>query len=242
MQYWNALKIIQQVAAELGLPQPVALPALGDVQSNQLVALLNSAGNELLMYYPWEQFVKHWNFVTVDGRESYAVPMDLAYFVDQTQWDSTNRKPLLGPKSPQEWAWLKSGTVATAPRMRYRIADNKLKLLPVPGATPLAIDMEYMSCNWVAPVDELGTQNMINIGTDIALYHPWMLVKFIKMKFYELKGFDTTSVRADFLRLFNSLTGKDKGGAKLSLSPQFPPMFIGPWSVPDGSWDVGVAP
>ena len=45
MSYWPALQLIQQVAAELGLPRPDTIVASSDVQVNQLVALSNAAGN-----------------------------------------------------------------------------------------------------------------------------------------------------------------------------------------------------
>ena len=52
-QYWKALDVINQIAGELGLPKAQSLVGEGTVQTTQLLALLNSAGNELLNYYPW---------------------------------------------------------------------------------------------------------------------------------------------------------------------------------------------
>jgi hypothetical protein len=242
--YWSALDILKQVAGELGLPQPVTINGTQDVQTLQLLSLLNSAGNELLMYYTWEQFTQQWNFNTEEGKDSYDLPLDYNYFVDQTQWDRTNFWPLLGPKSAQEWAWLKGGLLAAAPRLRYRVMNNKFWLHPTPqagpdGFTPFNLNMEYLSCNWVATTTNVVA--MVTLDGDLVQYDPWMVIKFIKMKFYELKGFDTTATTADFMRIFNALTGKSRGAPKLSLSPRYPPLFIGPWSIPDGSWDVGVS-
>jgi hypothetical protein len=135
MQYWSALQIVNQVAGEVGLSKVVTLFAPDDVnsvQSNQLLAALNSAGNELLLYYPWEQFSKEFAVDLVAGQGSYALPPDWAYFIDQTQWDQTNHWPLLGPKSAAEWAWLKGGLLASFPRMRYRVMGNKFEVWPVP--------------------------------------------------------------------------------------------------------------
>lgn len=237
MESWSALSVVQQVAGELGLPTPTSLFGTDNPQTSQLVALLNSSGNELLMYYPWEFLVKFWTWDTVDGQSEYQVPDDWAYFVDQTQWDQTNHWPLLGPKSPQEWAWLKGGLLQAAPRMRYRVYQDKFVLWPTPGDTPFNMSMEYIRRTWVTRADaSKGT--MVTADSDYTGYPAWMLIKFIKLKFYELKGFDTTGVRGDFTRIFQSLTGKDRGAPKLSLAPRFPPLFIGPWSIPDGSWDV----
>ena len=234
METWSALQIVQQAMGELGLPQPSALPAT-DVQTSQFLAMLNSAGNELLLYYPWEQFVKTWEFYTWPNQSEYPLPGDLAYTVDQTQWDRTNRWPLMGPKSPQEWAWLKGSLLATLPRIRYRIINDKLSIMPTPGATSSHIALEYISKNWVQKTDQTFVSR-VEVGTDVVLYNPWLVCKFIKLKFYELKGFDTTGVNADFLRIFTSLTGKDRGAPRLNLAPTQLPLLIGPWSIPDGNW------
>lgn len=235
IQYWSALSVLQQVAGELGLPRPTAINTT-DIQAIQLLAFLNSCGNELLTYYPWEQFMKQWEFTTVPDQDSYDLPDDWRYFLDQTQWDRTNHWPMLGPKSAQEWAWLKGGLLASAPRMRYRVFQNKFWIHPVPGSNNFNIAMEYVNKNWV---ESSGTSvDMIVADDDVVQYDPWMIIKYIKLKFYELKGFDSSAMRSDFVRTFTTLTGKDKGAPRLSLAPIYPPVLVGPWSVPDGSWDV----
>ena len=51
--------------------------------------------------------------------------------------------------------------------------------------------------------------DMITGDTDLLLFDPWLLIKYVKYKFFELKGFDTSGVQSDFMRVFNSLTGKE---------------------------------
>lgn len=241
--YWSALQILNQTAGELGLPQVTTVTGLTDVQSLQLLALLNSAGNELLTYYPWEQFVKEWEFTTEIDKAEYELPADYSYFRDQTQWDRTNHWPLLGPKSAQEWAWLKGSLVAPLPRLRYRIANNLFKIYPTPttNSSPaeFTLAMEYIQRNWVLQADGTTEADLVTQNGDTVKYNPWLVIKYVKFKFYDLKGFDTTGTQRDFLRIFNSLTGKDTGAQKLSLSGNPAPVgYIGPWSVPDGSWNV----
>ena len=241
-QYWTAQSVIKQIAGELGLPVPVSVTSTSDLQAVQLLSLLNSAGNELLLYYPWEQFVREWVFDTEFDKGDYDLPEDYSYFTDQTQWDRTDHWPLLGPKSAQEWSWLKGALVAALPRLRFRVADNKFKIWPVPQASgspsTYNLAMEYVSKNWVVDPTNEALSDMITLDGQTLMYNPWLLVKFVKFKFYELKGFQTTGVNADFLRVFNNLTGKDTGAKILSLSPKVTSQYLGPWSVPDGSWNV----
>jgi hypothetical protein len=234
MDYWSALPLIRQVSGELGLTTPSSL-VVEDPQVTQLIALLNSAGNELNLYYPWEQFTKFHTFSTVQGQQSYPLPSDWLYYIDQTQWDNTNNWPLNGPKSAQEWASLKSGLVATG--MRYRVYQSKIQLLPIPGSTTASITIEYIKKNWVVKSDNSETE-LVSQDGDKVQYHPWLVIKFLKLKFYELKGFDTVAPKADFMRMFLTLIGKDKGAPVLSLAPSPSHGLIGPWSIPDGSWTV----
>lgn len=246
MQYWDALKIVNQVTGEVGQPKVVSMFGVDDINevlSRQMLAALNSAGNELLLYYPWEQF--HGEFIVqpIPDVGAYDLPPDWSYFIDQTQWDRTNHWPLLGPKSPQEWAWLKGGLLASFPRMRYRVMDNKFQLWPVPTVGSLfTLSMEYVSCNWVMganpPSPGVPNQDMVIADGDQVQYHPWLMVKYTKLKWLQLKGFDSTAASSDFQRMYDSLKGKDVGAQVLSLVPQKTPFFIGPWSIPDGNWNV----
>lgn len=238
MAYWTALQVLSQVAGELGLPRPATVTGLSDVQSVQLLSLLNSSGNELQLYYPWEQFVREFLVTTVPGQGEYDLPTDLAYFTDQTQWDRTNHWPLLGPKSPQEWAWLKGALVAALPRQRYRISNNKLVLWPTPASPNYNLAMEYITSHWVTNATAPLTADIITRDSDILEYNQWLLVKFVKLKFCELKGLPTKGVAGDFMRIFQSLTGKDTGAKILSLAPTAASPYLGTQSIPDGSWNV----
>jgi hypothetical protein len=97
--------------------------------------------------------------------------------------------------------------------------------------------MEYVIKNWVVGANET-PQSMIIADGDLLLYNPWLLIKFVKFKFYDLKGFSTAGVSSDFMRVYNSLTGKDVGGRILSLSQEVANPYLGPRSVPDGSWNI----
>ena len=245
-RYWTALQITNQVAGELGLTPVSTVVVQSDVQVLQLLALLNAAGNELLLYYPWEQFRKEWVLETSIGTGAYSLPADWNYALDQTQWDRTNHWPLLGPKTAQEWAWLKGGLLATAPRMRYRIYDNQFHIWPVPevqsSPNTFKLALEYVVRTWATTLSDTQTPvptDYVTKDEDMVMYDPWLVVKLVKMKFYELKGFETTNVQSDFMRVFNALTGKDTGAPILSLASRPMSQYLGPWSVPDGNWNVG---
>ena len=241
-EFWTALTSINRIQSVLGLPAAATIVGSLDVQTSQILTLMNEAGSDLVTMYPWTQMTKEFPFSTVNGQEDYPIPSDVAYFTDQTQWDRTNRWPLLGPKSPQEWAWLKGSLVAPLPRRRFRIVgsgtNQVVKLYPVPDATVTNIVMEYTSSQWVYVPPGTSNASYIINDTDVVMFDPWLFLKYTKLKFYQLKGFETTAAERDFMTLFLGLTGKDTGADKLSLTPSVTPPFIGVNSVPDGNWNV----
>ena len=244
--------VIQQSCAEMGLPVPRAILASQDEIVNQLVALLNRVGYELVQGFPWEQLDKQFLLETIEGQDEYALPSDWSYFIDQTQWDRTNHWPLLGPKSPQEWQWLKGGLLSSGPRLRYRVWKGKFNIFPTPSPTntpspntntgvfaPWTLAMEYISANWLqSATEENTTFPEVTNETDLLLLDPWIVVAYLKLKFREAKGLDTTAFKNDFVQLFDSRIGKNKGAPILTMAPRARTMLIGINNIPDGSWNV----
>jgi len=224
---------------EMGLPKPTSAVSNVDLTIQQLITLLNAVGTELVIGYPWETLNKEFDITTVAGQDSYPLPSDFAYFLFQTQWDRTNHWPLMGPKSAQEWEWLKGGLLSSGPRIRYRLNSGKFQIHPVPavGSTPWALAMEYISGNWLMDGgDPSITYNMIHADDDVILLDQWICVKYLKLKFWQAKGLDTSAYTDDFVRTWNARISKDRGGPILTLSPRPRTLLIGINNIPDGSW------
>lgn len=248
----TVLWAIQQAMLEMGLPKPNEAVASLDATVQQMVALLNRAGSDMVIGYPWEQLTKEWILHTVDGQAEYDMPTDWSYFTDQTQWDRTNHWPLLGPKTAQEWQWLKGGLLSTGPRLRYRVVGGKFQLWPTPNAQntpsvgtvgefqPWVLAMEYVANTWLKDPSQPNTYHaFINSDDDILLIDPWVISAYLKLKYWEAKGLDTTAYMKDFLGTWEARIGKNKGAPMLTLAPRARTMLIGINNVPDGSWNVG---
>lgn len=89
-------------------------------------------------------------------QEAYAFPADFSRFINRTQWDRNYRWELLGPLSPQEWEWRKSGIIASSPRRRFRIIGqgiNQIYIDPLPASTDTGqiLVFEYYTDNFCLP-------------------------------------------------------------------------------------------
>jgi hypothetical protein len=149
---------------------------------------------------------------------SYDLPADYAYMTDQTGWQINTHWPLVGPLSPQDWALLKGRMITTATiASGFRLFQNKFELWPQPPVDGIVINMEYISRNWAV---EQGDPNIpvseITTGSNIVLYEPILIKKFLKVKWLDAKGFDSSAARLDFDTIYQSRTGKDTGAQILS--------------------------
>jgi hypothetical protein len=213
--------IMNRVAVEIGLNADVDPVASKDESFVQLRGLMDSAGQELVELNQWQMLQREFSFTTQEGDTgTYDLPDDFSYMIDQTGWDRTNRVAIGGPLSSQDWAYLEGrDLISQSIYASFRLQENKLDLYPQPPPVGLEISFEYMSRSWLA--DQANTDNrfdLIQTGSDIVLYEPILMVKFLKVKMLEAKGFDASSARLEFENMFESRSGKDEGASILSAS------------------------
>lgn len=165
----------------------------------------------------------------------YALPSDWNRQIDRTNWDKTNHWELIGPKSSQEWQYLKGGIVATGPRMRYRIFGNKFQIWP-PATTQSRLGFEYVSKSWVVSADGLTYKTQFSADDDTALFRDRLLITGTKYEFFMIKGFDVTMLSRDYEIELEKEKSSDHGAPTLSLQPPRAQMFISPGSIPDGNF------
>ena len=165
------------------------------------------------------------------GQAKYSMPSDYARSVDKTQYNKSNRWSIIGPKDAQEWQWLKASYVTTGPRMRYRIMGNKFTLWPMPTSV-LVMGFEYVSNAWV--VSASGTaKTKATVDTDTFKFPDRLLVLGTKLKFFEIKGFDTTTLLQDYVRELDKWKASESGADTLSLAPRYPNLLLTANNLPD---------
>jgi hypothetical protein len=216
----TATDILNRVAAEVGIA-PVEDPyASLDPAFVQMRYLLNTAGEELMQAYAWEFLTREHQISTeITDTGSYPLPADFGYMINQTSWERKENIPLGGPLTPQEWTYLKGRDLAqNTLYASFRIADGVFNIYPDPAPVGLDINFEYISTNWVtdALVPE-AFQDAVIIGSDKPLFDKTLITRYVKVKFLEASGFDTTKAQDDFSKTFSFLTGFDKAAPILNV-------------------------
>lgn len=161
----------------------------------------------------------------------YPLPPDYETITDNTHWDKTKHWQMLGPVDAQQWQWLKSGYISTGPRVRWRILGNQFQIWP-PYNTQEYLGFEYRSKGFVRNIagDVL---NSFQNDTDTTVLDDTIIVLATKLKYFQIKSFDTTSLQQDYMRYLNVAKANDKGSATLSFAPQPSAVLIGWANIPD---------
>ena len=216
----TANDIMNRAAVEVGLVRSNDPVADFDESYEQLEELLNGAGQELVELFAWQLLTKKFQVITADtDTGTYDLPDDFSYMIDQTGWEHSNRVAIGGPLSAQDWTYLAGrDLVSQSIYASFRLLDNKFDIYPQPPPDGLDIYFEYIGRNWVQEAGGGNLRDTVGTGSDVVLYEPILIIKFLKAKFLEAKGFDASAARLEFENMMNSRTGKDTGAAILSAS------------------------
>jgi hypothetical protein len=291
------LQLVNQVQNELNLAVSTSVAGNPNTDVQQILALMNGAGYDLVKEHDWQALQvqyrfytqaincnattvngsttivvesgvdltgvdKQWqvtgnninqdtNVVSVSGQTiiisqqasgtgtgaivlaqtAYSLPPDFERITNRTQWDKTKRWEALGPEDAQQWQWLKSGYIATGPRIRWRILDNQFQVWP-PMNTQEYLGWEYKSKGWAR--NAAGQViNSFTMDTDTTVFDDRILVLYTKLKYFQIKSFDTTALQQDYQRYLSVSKAQDKGAPNLSFAPYPAKVLIGYANIPD---------
>ena len=291
------LQLVQQVTAELNLAVPSYVIGNPSQDVQQILALMNRAGYDLVKEHDWQALELEYRFYTtaitttcdttngtyllnnipsttgldstysivgtsvpqdtyvdnvinstsltttqlssatsiggtvIFSKTIYPLPPDYETITDNTHWDKTKHWQMLGPVDAQQWQWLKSGYISTGPRVRWRILGNTFQIWP-PYNTQEYLGFEYRSKGWVrnAAGDVL---NYFQNDSDTTVLDDSVVAILTKLKYFQIKSFDTTSLQQDYMRYLNVAKANDKGSATLSFAPAPSAVLIGWANIPD---------
>lgn len=220
-RYITAEDIINRAAIECGLTPSTDVFASTDPAFVQLRNLITTCGQDLCESYEWEILRREHSITTVGATDTgeYALPTDFGRMINQTGWERTNRLPVTGPMTPQQWAYLKGRDLINSTiYISFRIMENTFNVFPddpVPDA--LEIYFEYTSRNWVIPAAAPSTyEDTVQANGDTILFKPNMIVSYLRYKFLDAKGFDTQSAVGAFSKAYLQATGGNDGAPVLN--------------------------
>lgn len=214
------LELMQTVCNEVGIPQPAAIVSSTDQQVRQLLALANREGRERASDDgSWSQLNGVQSLTMVSGQAAYDFPSDYAYYQPTTIWNTSQRWPVNGPLTAQEWETLKSGYINIFPYQRYRIMDGQIYFDPTPDSTynGQTVAVEYFSRNWCQSSTGV-TQDKWLADTDTFLLPDDVMVLGVKWRFLAAKRMDYSEEKATWQACVDRERARSFGGRTLALN------------------------
>jgi hypothetical protein len=239
-RFETAAEIINAAASECGLTAVADPYASVDPAFIQLRNILTAAGQEMNGMHEWQKLIKQHDIDTgavpvADGH--YELPTDFSWMIDQTGWTPENAGlglPLGGPLSAQNWTYLVAGSLGPSTIfVSFRQAQGQLWFLPYPAPANIHITFEYISRNWATNAAGTVPTDKPTASDDIVLYEPILIKKFLKLRYREAKGFDTTAALGQFLVVFDQWTGKDASAPVLNAARSRVYPYLGYRNIPE---------
>ncbi|CAB3957293.1 hypothetical protein [Achromobacter ruhlandii] len=164
----------------------------------------------------------------------YPLPSDWKKQIPQTEWDRTNRWPMMGPQTPQAWQSFKSGIVYAGPRERFRILGQTMAVNP-PPPNGLTFAWEYISNAFVTSASG-ARKSSFTADDDTCVFDDSLMVQGLKVKFKQAKGLDVSFELSEFNVLLEQCKAQDRSAAKLNLSPADITVLLTTNNIQDGNW------
>jgi len=234
----NTTGLLAQYYQVAGLGIPIASRILSVDSSSQVTMTMEATGAATATTLTFSQ-------------DTYPEPTDFDYFINDTWFDRTNRWRLLGPDSPQQDQFVRSGIVALGPRRHFRQLGslaNTYRLWPAPSeiAAPLQLVFEYQSTNSIqaAGVSNYATNTTQWVNdTDTPILNDRAIIMGVKARFWAQKGMAGAALMMkqydDFVE---RQIARDGGAKKLSLVPRQVPFLLDVSNVQDSSFPGPTGP
>jgi hypothetical protein len=214
--------IVQNVAQLVSFPTPADPAGDTDPAVVQMVQSVNLAGIDLLSLNDWQELTKT-HTISIQAsppgvsEQAFALPDDFYEFVDQTQWNSTMQWPAIGPVSPQAWQQLLIRQTLPTLSFYWQIRDNSLYILS-PPTTAQTLSFFYQSVAWVRDQDTstLYKNRAVKNG-DVILLDAYLVTLLARVKWLEMKGFDSSAAMRDFQVNYENRKGNEKGAPVLTM-------------------------
>jgi hypothetical protein len=195
-------------------------------------------GEEQVRRYDWSVLQKEATFTTVatqlQGSLETLAP-GYKFIVNETIWNRTQRLPVHGSQSAQDWQYMVAMNLTT-PFSQYRIKADDLFFYPVPPAGQTCA-FEYLSKNWVS-TSVGSTSDMWTNDADTTFLDDGLVVNGLIWRWKAAKGMDYSEDFATYERGIQSAISRDGTKPTLSMSGRsnfdINPVVI----VPAGSWGV----
>lgn len=235
----SLLELVTLFCQRNALRSPSIVMQSADSQIIQIRALLEEEGNDLAARGSWEclQYeVTHTTIAQADqGAMGDIASNGFRYILNQTIYDRTDKLPVWGPLTPQEYQQ-RMALTATGPRHQFRIRGGKLLVNPVPDAGH-EWAFECVSDNWIIDGDSGDSKHYFTKDTDVTALPATLLLMGLRWRWLAAKGLEYAELMRTYEMQVKDALSRDAGKPILNMGCQSKGLRPGIF-VPEGNWPL----
>jgi hypothetical protein len=216
---------------------------------------MNREGNFLVRGadygHEWGACIRDKSVTVTSGTATYAVPTDCLKIINDTMWDTTNKWPMIGPLTSQEWEAIKRGTTVTGPRKWWRLTGESdgvyasaatsyyVELNPTPSNSTDTFFYEYVSTGFARQNTDASAGSFDHDSDNPILPEQLFILGGI-YRWKRAKGFAFADEKQEYDRYLEQAIAQDKAAKRLSLVRRnlIGPHFLSYGNVPETNFGV----
>jgi hypothetical protein len=229
-------QMVQAAAERMGLPEPDSVVANPEVTAQRLLRLFQNSGMDMVRRNQWQALMKEHTFTTVNAetQTDTPIPSDFDRFVDETIYNRTENRRVLGPMNAREWQSNQALSASPVTDM-FRVRGGAFLYYPAPTAGD-TVAYEYVSRWWIdTNQDDSGEASVFAADDDVVLLDEEMIIQDVIWRYRQSTGQQyAEAFRMAQLTMLNRIAS-DKGRKTLRLAER---SSIGPGIlIPEGNWN-----
>lgn len=235
----NLLQIVQEFCGVRALPVPSVVIGSPDPQIIQIKGLLNNWLTDLVTRRMWSVNTIQAQLTTLaqedQGSINTIAPFGFVNIVPETMFDRTQRLPVYGGTSPQEWQARKAFNI-TGPYYQFRLRQDRLLFTPS-SPSGHEVYFEYFSNYFVRLAADGTPKKFWTLDTDLPALDDTLALAWLQWAWPKAKGFEYAEDFAQYERLLAMYSAGDNAPPTLNLAGRTCDLRPGIF-VPAGSWPV----
>lgn len=232
------LEICEEALEGTGIDPPNAIIG-GDDLAQQLLRLMHVTGRDIRDKADWQLLVKEATFTTSATEEQAVIATSWPYLhkiIDNTMWNRTQQRRVLGPLSPQAWQSIKARGVVPNATLYYRIRGGSI-LMPGTPTAGETVAFEYRDKRWISDSTGSVLRERFEADNDLVLLSDDTMILGLAWRFRAEKGLEYGEKFREYQDSLSERIGNDKPAETLYLDGARSD-YLETGQIPDGNWTL----
>jgi hypothetical protein len=221
----SVLSLIQSHCRRHALNSPTSVISATDTTTIQLYEDLLQVIDQIVQQSKFGVATREalWTATATEdqGALTTLAPYGMIAIINKTLWDRTNRRPLYGPISEQDWQSLKA-LPNPGPWYKYRLRGGHFLVNPAPSGTLPTFVFEYTS-SWAFTDSSGGTPKATpTLDSDLCVIPDRILRAGLAYYWKRDQGLPYQADETEFYQLLNNFIATNKTGQVINVANPSP--------------------